>query len=91
MEKPVRWTDHALGNLADREIDRPAAERALREPEAVTPGDAGRQVFMRRYSDRVLGQEMLLRIVVEEMSSERVVVTAYKTSRFKKYLKGLPL
>ena len=61
----------------------------MREPEAVAPGDAGRQVLMRRYSDEVLGQEMLLRIVVEETSSERVVVTAYKTSRFKKYLKGL--
>ena len=89
MEKPVRWTDHALDNLGDREIARPEADRALREPEAVAPGDAGRQVLMRRYSDEVLGQEMLLRIVVEETSSERVVVTAYKTSRFKKYLKGL--
>ncbi len=42
---------------------------------------------MRRYSDEVLGHEMLLRIVVEETSSEMVVVTAQKTSRFKKYLK----
>ncbi len=44
---------------------------------------------MRRYLDRSLGREMLLRIVVEDTQFERVVVTLYKTSRLDKYLKGL--
>jgi hypothetical protein len=88
LEKPVRWTDYALRNLDDREIEKPDAEEALEEPEAVAAGHAGRQVFMRRYADDVLGREMLLRVVFEETPSEMVVVTAYKTSRFRKYLKG---
>lgn len=36
----------------------------------------------------VLDQEMLLRVVVEETETHRVVVTAYKTSDIKRYMKG---
>lgn len=36
--KPVRWSPHALDNLADREIDRQAAEKTLMEPEFMVPG-----------------------------------------------------
>ena len=43
---------------------------------------------MRRYFDRLLQQEMLLRIVLEETASERIVVTVYKTAQLSKYLKG---
>ena len=31
---------------------------------------------------------MLLRVIVEETETERVVVTLYKTSQLEKYLKG---
>lgn len=86
--KEVRWSSHALRNLAEREIDRPEAERTLAAPEAVVPGQPGRKVFMRRYFDMLLGQEMLLRIVVEETGQEIVVVTLYKTSHIEKYLRG---
>ena len=87
--KPVRWSPHALDNLADREIDRKVAEITLMEPEFVVSSQLPRLVLMRRYFDQVLQQEMLLRIIVEDTSTERVVVTAYKTSQITKYLKGL--
>ena len=87
--KPLRWTHHALRNLQDREIERADAERALQHPEFVAPGQPPRRVFMRRYLDPVLDQEMLLRVIVEEMETERVVITLYKTSQIEKYLKGL--
>lgn len=86
--KPIRWSRHALKNLADREIDRADAEKTLAEPELVVPGQPPRQVLMRRYFDKLLQQEMLLRIVVEDTVSERVVVTVYKTAQLGKYLKG---
>jgi hypothetical protein len=75
-------------NLTDREIDRTEADKTLTEPDLVAPGQPPRQVFMRRYLDRLLQQEMLLRIVIEEMASERIVVTLYKTAQLSKYLKG---
>lgn len=86
--KPIRWTVHALDNLADREIDRSEAEHAVTHPELVRSGQPGRQVFMRRYFDRPLGREMLLRVIIEETAPELVVVTAYKTSQVDRYLKG---
>jgi hypothetical protein len=75
--KPIRWTPHALAALADRGIDRVEAERTVAAPEHVVPAGVSRQVYMRRYFDVLLGQEMLLRVVVEEMSAERSVVTIY--------------
>ena len=87
--KPVRWSPHAIDNLADREIDREAAEKTLANPEFVVPGQLPRLVLMRRYFDPVLQQEMLLRMVVEDASIERIVITVYKTSQIAKYLKGL--
>jgi hypothetical protein len=86
--KPIRWSLHAEKNLTDRQIDRTEAERTLVEPEQVVVAKPPRQVFMRRYFDRLLQQQMLLRIVVEDTASERLAVTLYKTAQLSKYLKG---
>ena len=86
--KPIRWSSHALKNLADREIPRPEAEKTLASPEVVVPGDPARRIFMRRYQDTRLGQEMLMRAVVEEKAEEMLVITVYITSKISKYLKG---
>ena len=87
--KVVRWSSHALKNLADREIEREQADRTLATPEFIVPGEAGRKVFMRLYFDTMLQQEMLLRIILEEAEEETVVVTIYKTSRIDRYMKGI--
>lgn len=86
--KPVRWLSHALENLTAREIDRSEADKTLAQPEFVASGHPPRRVFMRRYPDKLLQQEMLLCMVVEETVSEIVVVTVYKTSRISRYLKA---
>jgi hypothetical protein len=75
-------------NVTDREIDPTEADKTLAKPELIAPGQPPRQVLMRRYFDRLLQQEMLLRIVVEDTASERIVVTVYKTAQLSKYLKG---
>ena len=62
--------------------------QTLAEPELIVPGHPPRQVLMRRYFDKLLQQEMLLRIVVEDTPSERVVVTLYKAAQLDKNLKG---
>lgn len=63
------------------------AERAIREPDRTTPGRGKREVRMRKFDDPVLRQPMLLCVIVEDLPSEYVVVTLYKTSRLDKYLK----
>ena len=44
---------------------------------------------MRRYFDRPLERQTLLRVVMEESPHERAVITVYKTSQIAKYLKGI--
>ena len=85
--RSIRWTPHAVKNLIDREIDRTEAEKTVASPEYVERGRPPRSVYMRRYVDEVLLQEMLLRIVVEDGPDELVVVTVYKTSRIERYLR----
>lgn len=85
--KPVRWTSHALNNLTDREIEREEVDRTLAQPEHIVPDPPGRRVLMRRYHDRVLQQDMLLRVVVEEAANEVVVITVYKTSQITRYMR----
>jgi hypothetical protein len=46
-------------------------------------------VLLRRYFDEILQQDMLMKIVVEETLTERVVVTVYKTFQIDKYLKKI--
>ena len=87
--KPSRWTDHALQNLTDSEIERDNPEQTVEQPIWIIPDPPDRQIWMRRYFDSHLQQEMLLRVVVEEMATEIVIVTLYKTSQFRRYLKGL--
>jgi hypothetical protein len=88
--KPLRWTFHALQALADRGIDRAAVEQTLATPELSVIDPPGRVVLMRRYVDTQLGRQMLLRVVVEETATERVVITVYKTSKLAKYLRMSP-
>ena len=49
------------------------------------PGNPPREIYQKRYHDPLLGEEMLLRLVVEETALELVVVTLYKTSKLRKY------
>ena len=72
-----------------REISEEEVERALQQPEFVVSGDADRQIYLLRYHDSILAQEMLLRVIVEETDTERVVVTVHETSQIARYLKGL--
>ncbi|HSH40118.1 MAG TPA: DUF4258 domain-containing protein [Chthoniobacterales bacterium] len=83
--KPVRWTAHALDDLAARDISREDAELTIEKPDRVVEGRTPRVIHQRRYHDALLDQAMLLRVVIEETELERVVVTLYKTSKLDKY------
>jgi hypothetical protein len=86
--KAIRWTSHALENMTDREIPREEAEKTLSQPELVVASAPAREIYMRRFFDLRLGQEMLIRAVVEESAEELVVFTVYSTSKIGKYVKG---
>lgn len=77
-----------MESLDAREIDRADVEATIAAPELRVPGLPPRTILMRRYTDHLLGQKMLLRVVVEESDTEVIVVTVYRTSRCERYLKG---
>jgi hypothetical protein len=83
--KPVRWSPHARGKIAKREIDQSEAELTLSQPDSVVGASPIGKFYQRRYVDKLLNQEMLLRILVEESESELIVITLYKTSKLTKY------
>lgn len=85
--KPIRWTQHALEALAERQIDRNDAERVLRDPTTTRPTRGARKLFAREYQDAGLAQGMALCVVAEEVEQEIIVVTCFKSSKLDKYLK----
>ncbi len=86
--KPIRWSSHALQNLEDREIDRLEADKTLNAPDRTIPGRPPRNILVRRYFDTNLQREMAICLLLEETDTDKIVVTLYKTSQFKKYLEG---
>lgn len=71
--------------LSKREVEQEEADQTLMNPDDIQKAETSRTIYQRVYFDKVLGQEMLLRLVVEETEKERVVVTVYRTSRLDKY------
>jgi len=86
--KPIRWTLHATRELDRREIERAEADLAISQPDVIAPASPPRAFRQRRYFDKALQEPMLLRVLVEETDDELVVITLYRTSKFKKYEPG---
>ncbi len=84
-EKPIRLSPHAERRALLRELDSGEVFQTLNAPDCILPGNPPRLIYQRRYWDRILKQEMLMRAVVEESPHERWVVTIYKTSKVEKY------
>jgi len=71
--------------LSIREVEQTEADQTLMDPDDILSADPPRMIYQRVYFDKALGQDMLLRLVVEESQEERVVVTVYRTSRLERY------
>lgn len=74
----MKWTDHALRVLIERQIDRKLVEDALKTPDEIVGGKFGRRVY-----HKLVGRK-LLRVIVEG----DVVITVYMTDKIHKYWKG---
>jgi hypothetical protein len=85
--KPIIWTNHARQNLDAREIDQGEVEITIMKPERVEASPPDRHVFVRRYYDKILQKEMLLRVVVAESSNAITIITLYKVSRMERYIR----
>ncbi len=80
--KPIRIGSHARWEMRRRGISPGEVLRMIRHPGQVLPARKGRRVFQ-----GLLGRagRLLLRVIVREDAMAYYVVTAYKTSKVKKY------
>jgi hypothetical protein len=74
------FTDHARGQLARRGIGEAEVRHVIDNPESVEVVRPGRVVAQALDADG-----LLLRVFVEVSADPPVIVTAYRTSKLKKY------
>ncbi|MBI5214632.1 MAG: DUF4258 domain-containing protein [Ignavibacteriae bacterium] len=85
--KPIRFSLHAEERLAARKLRHSTIEQVVRNPEQIVPDedDINRQIHQSLIEES--GKQKLLRVIVEEDSSEIVVITVYSTSQITRYWK----
>ncbi len=72
----------ALKKIGRRKVPQQWIEETVNRPDQTVDGYGGRKVRQKKYI--VDGKEMLLRVVYEE-KEKLIVVTAYLTSKIKRY------
>lgn len=80
----IGYTTHAERQLAERNLSRDEVERAVRKPQKLT-----RQSGLRRRAVGTAyrhGRRYLLIVVFDQSDSHIEVVTAFLTTKYKKYL-----
>lgn len=80
-----RITDHAQFEMERRRITEAEVAQVLSEPEQVEMVHSGRSVFQSRVEYGEPPQTYLLRVFVDIDQRPVEVVTAYRTSKIKKY------
>ena len=79
----IQFIPHALERIEERGIPRELVEEVISNPEGVSEGYFGRKVAQKRLNGK------LIRVIYEERSEGVVVViTAYITSKVRKYEGG---
>lgn len=81
----VEWMEHAKFEVARRGIDSKLVDEVVKNPEQKILQGA-RVVCQKRYFDKALEKEMLLRVIVEIEKSIKII-TVYKTSQIERYWK----
>ena len=83
-------TEHARFEAQRRGIDLELVLSTIEHPQEKVPSKKNRNrlVFQSRYHDKIIGKEMLLRVIVESAGSTLKVVSVYRTSKIDKYWIG---
>jgi hypothetical protein len=84
--KPIRITPYAERRISARKISPDMVKNVVRNPDQIVPDEdnENREIYQSLFTD-IKGRTKLLRVVIEESSDEISVVTAYPTSKIKKY------
>lgn len=81
----VILSGHAVFEAKRRNIDEGLIRSMVIKPQQKISSKRGRVIVQGRYQDQIEDKEMLLRIIGKETIDKFEVITAYKTSKIKKY------
>ncbi|WP_338835541.1 DUF4258 domain-containing protein [Neomoorella thermoacetica] len=79
----LRFTAHAEKQLIERKIVKKLVNETVCNPEQVIPQGQDVLIYQKIYKE--MGKEYLLRVAIKLSGDTHVVLTAYKTSKIKKY------
>lgn len=79
-----RFTAHAEKQLIERKLDKKLVGETVCNPERIIPQGQDVLIYQKVYYKET-GKEYLLRVAVKLSGDSHVVLTAYKTSKIKKY------
>lgn len=85
MADRIRLSDHAASEARRRGIDEATVLEIARRPEQRIELNDRREVRQSRVVDRVSGKLHLVRVIVDRDPGGQTVVTAYRTSKLRKY------
>jgi hypothetical protein len=80
----IRFTPYAEEKIRLRGLERDLVERTAADPEQILD-DGERKIAQSRYTRAGMEKEYLVRVIYEEQGDDRLVVTAYQTSKITKY------
>jgi hypothetical protein len=81
----ILFTEHAKFEIERRQIKEDDLKELINQPHQRISTKKGRVIFQKKYFDTIIKKEMLLRVIGKKERGKFVVITAYKTSRVKKY------
>jgi len=80
----IRFTPYAETRIEERSLARKLVEDIATDPDQLL-NEGNRQVAQRRYTDATRSREYLVRVIYEEVGDDKLIITAYQTSKVEKY------
>ncbi len=82
----VFFSAHSRKQLKLRSISEVFVRKALSKPDQTISIDENRTIFHLRFEEK--GKIYLLRVIADKVGSDWLIITAYQSSKFKKYWRG---
>lgn len=79
-------SNHARKQLKERNISLELVAKALSAPEETISADDGRTIFHYRFKEDE--KTYILRVIAENIKSDWLIITVYKSSKIEKYWRG---
>ena len=86
--RTYRLTDHAKLEMRRRQISEAEIAEVLVEPAEIESVRAGREIYQSKVKWGKPPEDYLLRVIVDTDRKPPAVVSAYRTSKIRKYWRG---